>query len=348
LKNLSTPAALLLGAVLIIAGAVGQRYLVMPGLSPADSTPATQPADGSSTGATSAAKPAAATALDARLLGEVLSIVDAPRRSEILNSADVFKQFVQQETLNQAVLKAAYTNKADDNPQIRTVMERAGQRVLVESYLNQVVRVNLDSKFPSEEQVREAYDKNPDAFRVPERVHLWQIFIPLDPAADDTRVKAAWARANRVSDELRGGKGDFAALAKRDSGHEASRVNDGYMGLLKSADLLPPIAEALKKLRPGQVSEPIASESGLHILKRGATVDAEMLDFERVREQLRSRMVQEAMAKVRQAAIDKIEKEYPVEAPSVEVLENWRQDLIKQATPPVTNAPPAAPAAAQP
>ncbi len=334
LKNLSTPAALLLGALLVLAGGLGQRYLLgaAPGApSSADAHgPAATPAAAKSTGA----------ALDGKLLGEVLAIIDAPRRGEILNSADVFKQFVHQEALNQAVLKAAYANKADDNPQIRTVMERAGQRVLVESYLNQVVRVNLDAKFPSDAQVREAYDKNPDTFRVPERVHLWQIFIPLEANADDKQVKAAWARANRVSDELRNNKGDFGALAKQYSAHEASRVNDGYMGLLKSSDLLPPIAEAIKKLKAGQVSEPIASETGLHILKRGAVVGAEMLEFERVREQLRQRMVQEAMAKVRQAAIEKIEKEYPVETPAAEALETWRQELLKQATPPAASAPP--------
>ena len=331
MKNLSIPAALLLGAVLIIAGALGQRYLMPAAMAPDSGAPADKPAASVLPAADGDAKPAAVTALNAKLLGEVLSIIEAPRRSEILKSDEVFKQFVHQETLNQAVLKAAYANKADDNAQIKTVMERAAQRVLVESYLNQVVRANLDPKFPSEAQVREAYDKNPDAFRVPERVHLWQIFIALDSTATDKEVKAAWARANRVSDDLRANKGDFGALAKQHSAHEASRVNDGYMGLLKSSDLLPPIAEALKKLKAGQVSEPIASETGLHVLKRGATVAAEMLDFERVREQLRARMVQEAMAKVRQAAIEKVEKEYPIAAPAADALEAWRQTLIKEA-----------------
>ena len=340
MKNLTIPAALLLGAGLLVIGALAQRWLLTSGAV----TPAAQ-----NSAARTVRKPAAATtvaptvaAVNSQTLGDVLSIVDAPRRNEILNSAALFQQFVQQETLNQAVLKAASANKADQNPQIKTVMERAAQRVMVESYLNQVVHVNLDPKFPSEAQVREAYDKNPDAFRTPERVHLWQIFIALDAGANDKDVKAAWARAKRVSDELRGGSGDFAALAKQYSGHEASRVNDGYMGLLKSAELLPPIAEALKKLKPGAVSEPIASESGLHILKRGATVAAEMLSFERVAEQLRARMVQEAMAKVRQAAIEKIEKEYPIEPPPADTLETWRQDLLKRSAPAAASPPPAA------
>jgi parvulin-like peptidyl-prolyl isomerase len=341
LKNLSIPAALLLGAALLVVGALAQRWLLAPGQT---LTAAAKSAAQAAKKPTSDATAPAATAIDAETLAAVLGIVDTAQRKEILASAELFKQFAQQETLNQAVLKAATANKADENPQIKTVMERAGQRVLVEAYLNQVVRVNLDPKFPSDAQVREAYDKNPDAFRTPERIHLWQIFIPLDAGAGDKDVKVAWERANRLSADLRSGNGDFTALAKQYSGHEASRVNDGYMGLLKSAELLPPIAEALKKLKPGVVSEPIASETGLHILKRGATVAAEMLSFERVAEQLRLRMVQEANATVRQAAIEKIEKEYPFAMPSSDALESWRQDLAKQ-SPPALADPPPAPAA---
>ena len=336
MKNLSIRAAVLLGALMLVVGALGQRWLLTPGeLFSASRKTAAQDAQKATSGA---AVTPAASALDSEDVGAVLGIVDAGNRSEILGSAELFKQFVQQETLNQAVLKAATANKANENPQIKTVMERAGQRVLVEAYLNQVVRVNLDPKFPSDAQVREAYDKNPDAFRTPERVHLWQIFIPLDAGAADKDVKEAWARASRVSADLRSDNSDFAALAKQYSGHEASRVNDGYMGLLKSADLLPPIAEALKKLKTGAVSEPIASQTGLHVLKRGATVAAEMLSFERVADQLRARMVQEANAKVRQAAIEKIEKEYPIDMPSSETLETWRQDLAKQSAPVPTNS----------
>ena len=341
MKNLSIPAALLLGASLVVVGALAQRWLlttVEPGSAAPKST-----VEATKTNAAGGKTPATGS-IDSEALGAVLGIVDAAQRQEILGSTELFKQFAQQETLNQAVLKAATANKADANPLIKTIMERAAQRVLVEAYLNQVVRVNLDPKFPSDTQLREAYDKNPDAFRTPERVHLWQIFIPLDAGAADKDVKLAWERANRVSAELRNGDDDFAALAKQYSGHEASRINDGYMGLLKSAELLPPIAEALKKLKPGAVSEPIASETGLHVLKRGATVAAEMLSFERVAEQLRARMVQEANAKVRQAAMEKIEKEYPVAGPSAEALETWRQELLRQSTAAPATSPPADPA----
>ena len=323
------PAAVLLGAVLLVVGALGQRWWQTSG-DLTRSVPKLSAATPAKLAAAGAHAPST-TVIDNQLLADVLGIVDKPQREEIVNSAERFKQFVGQEVLNHAVLQAATINKANQNPQIKTIMARAAQRVMVDAYLNQVVQVNLDPKFPSAAQVREAYDKNPTAFRTPERVHLWQIFIPLDAGASDKDIKAAWTRANRLASDLRTSGGDFAALAKQHSGHEASRVNDGYMGLLNSAELLPPIAEAVKKLKPNAVSEPIASDTGLHILKRGTQVAAETLSFERVEEQLRARMVQEAMAKVRQAAIEKIAKEYAIATPSAQQLETWRQALLTPA-----------------
>ena len=64
-------------------------------------------------------------------------------------------------------------------------------------------------------------------------------------------------------------------MAKQHSAHQASRLNDGYMGLINVAELLPPVAEAALALELGGISTPVATETGLHILKRGALVEGE-------------------------------------------------------------------------
>lgn len=311
----------MLGALLIFVGAFGARWLA--------------PADGAAVAPVTvkaAVSPRAGKSeLDLKTLRELLAVLDAQRRGQILESTDNFKKFVSQETINQAVLAAAYANGAESNEAIRVLMERAGQRVLAEAYLNQVVRLNLDPAFPSDEQVREAFDKNPEVFRVPRRMHLWQIFIPLTEVADDGQSKAAWQLADRIAADLRAGKVSFEAMAKKHSAHPASRVNDGYMGLIKVTELLPPIAEAAGKLKIDGVSDPIASETGLHIIKRGAIVEEENLDFESVKDKIRERLVREAVFKVRQAAVEKIAEEYPVTAPTDD-LENWRDSLLQDKT----------------
>ena len=323
MRILAVLGAVLLGGLLIFVGAFGARWFA-----PDDGTTDAPVVQATTKGPSDS--PAMQTTLDLKSIRELLAVIEARRRAQILDSGETFEQFVHQETLNQAVLTAAYANGADANEAIGVLMERAGQRVLAEAYLNQVVRLNLDPNFPTDAQVREAYDKNPAAFQVPERMHLWQIFVPLQDGASDTDFKAAWKLVDAIAADLRIGKSNFAAMAKKHSRHEASRVNDGYMGLIKIAELLPPIAGAAKKLTLDAVSQPIATETGLHIIKKGPTVAEELVDFESVKGNIRERLQREAAQKVRQAAVEKIGQEFPVSAPPSD-LESWRQTLVDEA-----------------
>jgi len=167
--------AILVGALLIFIGAFGARWLSPEPGATQQSSPAA---------VVSGEVPAPKQQLDLDNLRELLAVLDSERRSQILDSEDNFKRFVDQETLNQAVLAAAYSNGAEQNQAIKVLMERAGQRVLVEAYLNEVVRRNLDTNFPSDAQVRQAFNNNPALFRTPKRMHRWQIIFALDNQGD--------------------------------------------------------------------------------------------------------------------------------------------------------------------
>ncbi|MEX2482027.1 MAG: peptidylprolyl isomerase [Gammaproteobacteria bacterium] len=329
MRILAVVGAVLLGALLIILGAFGARWLA--------------PAGGAASPAVVGSAPGSedAESFDARLdvqtLRELLAVIGPEQRAQILDSEDNFDRFVRQEILNQAVLAAAYANGADDNETIEVLMQRAGQRVLVEAYLNQVVQRNLDPDFPSDAQVREAYDKNPDAFRLPQRLHLWQIYIPLAADANEAVRKQTRQLADGIAADLRAGKATFEAMARKHSAHQTSRLSDGYMGLIKVDELLPAVAEAALALENGGISAPVATETGLHILKRGAVVESDMLEFEVVAGEIRERLRNEAVAKVRQAALEKIEAEYPVDGPTQDP--DSLREALRAAAPMVETAP---------
>ncbi|MCB1746446.1 MAG: peptidylprolyl isomerase [Gammaproteobacteria bacterium] len=326
--------AVALGALLILVGAFGARWLSPPD---ADGTvelvqePAVAPTDSGFHAH-----------IDLAALRELMAVLPAQQRAQILDDADNFSKFVEQETVNQAVLAAAYANGADRNEAIQVLMQRAGQRVLAEAYLNQVVRGNLDPDFPSDAQVREAYDKNPDAFRVPRRMHIWQIFLPFADGADAAARKQTGDLARRLVGELRDGKTTFEAAAKKYSGHQQSRLNDGYMGLIRVDELLPAVADAANALKVDGISDPIETADGLHIIKRGQAIESEMLAFDAVEAQVRERLRREAALKIRQAALEKIAAEFPVDTGAGDA-ESWREALLEA---PLTTAPAAASASA--
>jgi len=260
------------------------------------------------------------------MLRDLLRLVEASRRDAILESADVFARFVEQERANQAVLTAAYANDSDRNASVATLMLRASQKVLAEAYLTQVVRRNLDDGFPTEAQAREYYEANAQSFRLPDRVHLWQIFIPAPASSSDIAVTNARSLATQVATTVTKGKSSFKEAANRHSKHLQSQVNDGYMGLLKLGDLLPEVKTAVEALKIGEISQPVQSEAGFHILKRGEVVAGQQLEFDAVRERIITQLRTDAATRVRQAAVKKILETYPVAVDNGR-LDSWREQL---------------------
>ncbi len=269
----------------------------------------------------------------------LLGLLPIEQRAAVLGDEKAFMALAEQEARNRAVLAAARANGLADNPDVQRLMQRGADRVLADVYLNQVIRSNLPEDFPSEAQVKEYYEKNKKDFQTPERVHLWQIYLPLDK---DAEAEALTRKANALVVDLRKGRKNFESVAVADSQHQQSRLNGGYLGLLRMDELLVEVRAAIKGMKEGDISHPIRTESGIHIVKRGATVPAQTLAFEDVEVQIRQLLVREAIAQTRAAVLTKIAETYPVSLDAKSV-EQWRQQLKAQ---PLAQETPGGPSAA--
>jgi parvulin-like peptidyl-prolyl isomerase len=104
-------------------------------------------------------------------------------------------------------------------------------------------------------EVRRFYRANPKRFAIPEQIRLRHILI----AGDGGRCRALLAQARR-----RGA--DFAELARRHSQAE-NAADGGEVGFVSRGQLPPDLDRAAFTLKPGQVSEPVETETGCHLLK---------------------------------------------------------------------------------
>jgi peptidyl-prolyl cis-trans isomerase SurA len=96
-------------------------------------------------------------------------------------------------------------------------------------------------------------------------MNLGEILIAVPENATPDQVAALQAKARQVADRARAG-GDFAALVAEFS-NSPSRANGGQMGL-RGADRYPPLfVEATQNLKVGEVSAPVRSGAGFHVLK---------------------------------------------------------------------------------
>lgn len=95
--------------------------------------------------------------------------------------------------------------------------------------------------------------------------HIAQILIALPEDASSQQVEAARRKADAVLARLRGGA-DFGRLAASESSGQHA-LEGGDLGWRTPEQLPTLFTNIVPKLRPGQVSEPIRSPSGFHIVK---------------------------------------------------------------------------------
>lgn len=98
-------------------------------------------------------------------------------------------------------------------------------------------------------------------------------------AAPSRRTRAqAYQLARQLEERLRSGE-DFASLARQVSEDPGTRRFGGQLGAISAAELSiwPGVLDALATLRPGELSRPVETECGIHILQRQAPPDPTQL-----------------------------------------------------------------------
>lgn len=133
-----------------------------------------------------------------------------------------------------------------------------------------VAKKNEEFKKQADATVNEAYlkdyyQKNIDKFKEPEQIHLRSILIKADPAGGQKVWNEAKNKAQDVTNKAKAGE-SFEALAKKYS-EDPNAKNGGDMGWAHKGSLFPEIDEAASKMAIGEVSAPIMTIYGYHILK---------------------------------------------------------------------------------
>ena len=136
---------------------------------------------------------------------------------------------------------------------------------------------------PTDADLQKLYDDNRAMYVREESRRARHIVIGVDEGGDDA---AALKTAETVVAEARAGK-DFAALAKQYS-TDPTKEQGGDLGFVTKAQFEGPIGDALFAMNVGDVSAPVKSQYGYHILKLEEIQPTEERPFAEVRAELDS------------------------------------------------------------
>ncbi len=187
---------------------------------------------------------------------------------------DVKKQNnISQETLVEA-LKNQGIGYEEYKSQIREQLEKL-----------RLISMEVRSKIQiSEKDIRDYYTTNPDKFEKEEIYHARLITLNTPADASEAEKKRIRDSISSIYAEAKSGK-NFEDLARKYS-QDPSAKDGGDLGAFKRGEMLPEFDNILTKLKPGEISEPFATKSGVHIVKLESRSHGELKPYENVKAEI--------------------------------------------------------------
>ena len=144
-----------------------------------------------------------------------------------------------------------------------------------------------------DDDVRAAFAKAPDRWRMPESAHVLHILLKAAPDSDASSVVAVNERANKLVQRVRDGE-DFGAVAANHS-EDMYRIKGGDLGWIHRGRLVGPLEAAVWSAEVGEVIGPIRSEEGFHLATVLGRRPPRQLEFAEAEPMLRQELAEERL-----------------------------------------------------
>lgn len=249
-------------------------------------------------------------ALERRVLEDMIDkklLEEHARETGITASEEEVDRAVE-DVLTRANLTQAQLEQALERDGIREdeYRDQIRNQIVKAKLIHQEIRRRIDIK---EEDIEGYYLDHPEQFRTEEGVVLRHILLKLPEGAGPAQEKEALEEAGRIRQEVLSGK-KFEEAALIYSQDEASAAQGGWLGFFGKGALSPAMEEVVWKLQEGDVSEPVPSAQGVHLIQVVEKTSGEIRPLDRVRETISDKLYEEAA-----------ERQF----------EQWRKELRKSA-----------------
>jgi peptidyl-prolyl cis-trans isomerase C len=159
----------------------------------------------------------------------------------------------------------------------------------------------------NEADLRKYYDQHKPEYEQAHGAHILIRFqgsqVPLRPGQKELTEAEALAKAQDLRAKIVAGA-DFADVARRESDDIGSGNNGGDLGTFKHGQMVAAFEDAAFKLKPGELSEPIKTQFGYHLIKV-QTHDSK--SFEDARTEIEAKVKPDAL----KSAVEELGKKSP-------------------------------------
>ena len=162
---------------------------------------------------------------------------------------DFQKAFVEKYVEKLLIIDAARKAGTQDDPEIKKKMHEAEDFLIQQKFLTDVIM-----KKNSDSELKKIYDAKLKNKEGSEEVHAYHILVKTEDEAKNIR--------KTIKDGA-----DFEKIAKEKSTEPGAKVSGGDLGYFTSDQMVPEFSQSAFKLDKGEISEPVQTNFGWHIIK---------------------------------------------------------------------------------
>lgn len=202
------------------------------------------------------------------------------------------------EIVNKELLyRAAVKKGLDKTPEFARKLADFKKLTLVSELIEKEI---LPKATVSDQEVKEFYEKNKDEFATTKEVKASHILVKTEE------------EARKVLDRLKAGE-KFESLARALSIDKASAKNGGDLGYFSRGQMVPEFEKAALALNTGEVSAPVKTPFGYHLIKVTDRKTGPAMEFERIRDLISQKLAADRQREAFDSYLTELKKTHKVE-----------------------------------
>jgi len=218
-----------------------------------------------------------------------------PQLQGLAQSAEGKKQLLDTLVTQQIILQQAKKDGLDKSKEVADQLAELKDKVVIQAYLKKKLE---NAVAISDADLQKMYEQNKERFRTGDQIKASHILVKTDKEAQD------------VEDQLKKGA-SFEDLAKKVS-IDSSASRGGDLGWFSKGSMVPDFEKAAFGLKEGQVSAPVKTQFGYHIIKVTGKRPAGILPFSEVKDQLKAAALPEKQQEAFKKLKDDLRKDAKV------------------------------------
>lgn len=193
-----------------------------------------------------------------------------PYLKTMADSMEGRKEMLETMVIRELILQEAAKEKIEDSQMVKDKLAELKKRLVVEAFLKKKVEASANI---ADADLQKFYDENKDKFKHGEQIKASHILVKDDKQVAD--VQAALQKGDKFED-----------VAKKFS-IDSAAAKGGDLGWFGKGSMLPEFEKAAFSLNDGQVSAPVKTKFGTHIIKLTGKRAAGVMPFADVKEQIK-------------------------------------------------------------